>query len=167
MNATSKDKKLKLLDMEIALAHHFGPRVNMIVPNISWGLNIHECDLLIVTASGYAWEVEIKTSKADMKKDALKSHQHKNDKIKRLYFAYPHHLKDVDEFIPARAGILKVCQGGYVEIVREATESDMPHQFTLAERYAVGRLATMRIWTYKKRIREMRDGAAAAGGPVQ
>jgi len=163
MKTAAKDKKPKLLDMELALVHYFGFRQNMIVPNISWGLFIHECDLLVVTSAGYAWEVEIKTSKADLKKDAEKPHQHRSNKIKRLYFAIPEHLGFCQNYIPARAGILVVCPGGYVKKEREAVESESPYQFTPDDRQQVGRLATMRIWTLKSRIREMRDAAEAKG----
>ena len=45
----------------------FNYRANLIVPNISWGLGLHECDLLVLTSSGYATEIEIKVSKADLK----------------------------------------------------------------------------------------------------
>lgn len=155
--SSQKIKRMKVLDMELALSSYFNYRVNMIVPNISWGLFIHECDLLIVTASGYAWEVEIKTNKQDLKRDAEKKHGHQNEKIKRLYFALPDYLQGCDELVPAHAGILKVSPCGFVDKVREATESKTPYQFSAADRFQMGRLATMRIWTYKKRIQKMKE----------
>ena len=55
-------------EIEIAIAKHFNTRVNLIVPNIYWGLGFdYELDLIIVTQSHYAWEVEIKTSISDLK----------------------------------------------------------------------------------------------------
>lgn len=69
----SKDKpsdkgvNISLLEMEIAIANLFDIRKNIIVPNISCGLGIHECDLFIVRNSGYCIEVEIKRSEQDLK----------------------------------------------------------------------------------------------------
>ena len=34
-------KKITTLEMEIALANHFGFRKNLIVPNVKWGLNLN------------------------------------------------------------------------------------------------------------------------------
>jgi len=66
---------LKTSDIEFAVAKYFNFRKNLIVPNVSWGFNIHECDLLIVRKSGYAIEVEIKISKSDFKADFKKIHK--------------------------------------------------------------------------------------------
>lgn len=65
--------KITTLDMEIVLMEYFGVNRNIIVPNVSWGLNLHECDLLIFSKSGYATEVEIKISKQDLLKDKNKN----------------------------------------------------------------------------------------------
>ena len=51
-------------DIEIAIANHLNTNQNLIVPNISYGLGFHyELDLLVVTKSNYADEIEIKISK--------------------------------------------------------------------------------------------------------
>jgi len=34
-------QKITTLEMEIALANHFGFRKNLIVPNVKWGLNLN------------------------------------------------------------------------------------------------------------------------------
>jgi len=60
-------------EIEILVADYFNYRANLIVPNVSWGLGVHECDILVLTKAGYAWEVEIKTSVADVKADLKKS----------------------------------------------------------------------------------------------
>ena len=65
-----------LYEMECAVARYMDFRTNLVVPNVSWGFEVHECDLLIVTKTGYAYEVEIKRSKADLKKDIEKKHGH-------------------------------------------------------------------------------------------
>jgi len=87
-------------EMEIALAEYFGIRQNLIVPNVSWGMDSHECDLFILTPAGYGWEVEIKVSKADLFKDKHKRHRHNSSKIKFLYFAIPEYLERYIDEIP-------------------------------------------------------------------
>lgn len=97
---------LSCQDIEIAIMKFYKPRINIIVPNVSWGLELHECDLLIVSKSGYASEIEIKTSIADLKKDKIKSHKHASKKIDKLYFAIPEEiLEKALPHIPERAGI--------------------------------------------------------------
>jgi hypothetical protein len=154
--------KITTLDMEIALANHFDYRQNLIVPNISSGMHIHECDLFIVTKKNYCYEVEIKISKADLKKDSEKKHNHKSGKIKRLYFAIPDHLQDCIEYIPERAGIIIVrknkpseyyYQQTYdVREIREPVENNNSTPLTDKERYNVARLGTMRIWGLKRKL---------------
>ncbi len=160
---------LKALDIEIAVARYFNTRVNLIVPNISWGLFIHECDLLIITKNNYAYEVEIKVSKADLIKDQKKRHSHNNEKIKKLYFAIPDYLLKYQQHIPEQAGILVIKKVRYnddynddtrlfCEQIREAKVKS-EYRFTDDEKFNVARLGTMRIWNLKSKIREMRDVA--------
>ncbi len=79
------DMSVKILDIECALATYFDPRRNLIVPNVWWGMGLnHECDLMVMTRSGYVYEVEIKTSKADLVRDLKKPHGHGDDKIRKL-----------------------------------------------------------------------------------
>ena len=73
-------------EIELAVAHYFDPRRNIIVPNVWWGMGFnYECDLLVLTKAGYAYEVEIKTTKSDLKADLKKEHGHKSDKIRKLF----------------------------------------------------------------------------------
>ena len=76
-------------EIEIAIASYFGISRHIIVTNISWGLNLHECDILIIRESGYAVEVEIKRSKQDLLNDFKKQHGHRSKKIKELWYAIP------------------------------------------------------------------------------
>lgn len=46
--------------LQIACARYFNPRKNVIVPNVSWGMALHECDILVMTPAGVAYEVECK-----------------------------------------------------------------------------------------------------------
>ena len=95
--------------MEVALSAFFNYRINLIVPNVYWGMNMHECDLLMVSKAGYCTEIEIKVSRADLKNDAKKRHGHFSNRIKYLYFAIPTYLEHCIEFVPKRAGIITVA----------------------------------------------------------
>jgi hypothetical protein len=144
--------KIKCIDIEIAVAHYFSWRVNLIVPNVSWGMFIHECDLLIVTKAGYCYEIEIKTSRSDLKADMQKRHGHQSKIIKKLYFAIPDYLSDCIEFIPARAGIITVSAQDRCKCIREPEIMQAP-KLTDNERFQVARLGTMRIWVMKEIVR--------------
>lgn len=144
-------RKLKAIDIEIAVVKYFNPRVNLIVPNISWGMFIHECDLLLITKNNYAYEIEIKVSRSDLKKDLEKMHCHKSNKIKKLYFAIPDYMLDAVEFIPERAGIITVSQGMRCHMVRDA-KINSDYKFSDADKFQVARLGAMRIWGLKEKI---------------
>ena len=154
---------MKTLDVEIAIAGYFNYRTNMIIPNVSWGFNIHECDLLVCTKAGYLYEVEIKVSKADLIKDKEKTHKHISDKIKKLFFAIPEKLEKDIGHIPERAGILvcyekehKSC-GKYirVECIRWPHENKT-EKISNEDRYSLARLAAMRTWTLKRNIQKLK-----------
>jgi hypothetical protein len=149
-------KKLNCLDIEIAVADFFNPRLNIIVPNISWGLFLHECDMLVLTKSGYAYEIEIKTDKYDLIKDSKKKHGHFNVKLSRLYFAIPNYLSECIQHIPEHAGILIVSEGGFVELKRQPKIKN-EYKFTEQERLKLAELGTMRIWNLKRIIRNLKN----------
>jgi len=46
-------------DIEIAIANLFNPRKNLIIPRVSWGFAIHECDVLIVSVECNARSYEL------------------------------------------------------------------------------------------------------------
>jgi hypothetical protein len=152
--------KITTPEMEIALASHFNYLQNLIVPNVGYGLWLHECDLLILTKARYIWEVEIKVSKADLIKDKEKEHGHYSGKIKYLYFAIPDYLLKYQEHIPERAGIITVERKSYwrdgstylrCERVRRP-KANGKYKFTEEERYKVARLGAIRIWDLKRKI---------------
>jgi hypothetical protein len=149
--------KITTIEIEERVAQYFGPRECIIVPNISWGINIHECDLLIIRKSGYGIEVEIKTSKSDLKADAKKAHNHKDymDRISELYFAIPDYMKDCIEYIPERAGILILTKnewGVNVHRLRNPQKKKNRIKFTETEMMKVAHLGCMRIWNLKRTI---------------
>ena len=159
--------KITTTEMECLVARFLNWRVNLIVPNVSWGMGVHECDMLVATKAGYLWEVEIKVTKADLKKDALKWHEHKNHKIKHLYFAIPTYLEDCIEHIPARAGIITVAPSsetiwGRVKQLRKPETNKAAQPITPEQRYTLARLGSMRIWGLKNKISSRELSAQSA-----
>ena len=146
---------MKTIEIECAVARYFNPRINLIVPNISWGLDIHECDLLVLTQAGYLYEIEIKTTISDTKRDKTKMHGHQHPKIKRLYFAIPHKIiNNAIYHIPPRAGIIscvEIKDNIYVDIVRQP-ESNGNYTCTEKEKFQIARLGALRIWNLKQKL---------------
>ncbi|MCB0445901.1 MAG: MmcB family DNA repair protein [Gelidibacter sp.] len=146
------------LEMEVAIMQYFGVRQNCIVPNVSWGLGIHECDLLVLSKNNYATEVEIKISKSDLLKDKEKIHRHHSPKIARLFFAVPEKLKEVAEkHIPDRAGLLVVHKnkntGRYVVFQHKCPKrNSKADKWSESEKINLQRLGVMRIFTMKKQL---------------
>ena len=155
-------KKITTPEMETVLADHFNSRVNLVVPNVSWGFfSTHEADLLVMTKAGFLYEVEIKVSMSDLKRDAKKPHGHKSDKVKYLYFAVPDYLAEKAlPFIPQRAGVLSVSSrswrgwGGIKRHVEQLREPQLNRSYKLndSERFQIARLGALRIWPLKHQI---------------
>ena len=150
-------------EVEIAVVNYFGARQNLIVPNVSWGFLglYYEADLVVVTKSGYAKEVEIKVSRGDLIKDKEKKHTHDCKKFKELYFAIPEKLLKDREHIPERAGIL-VCEKVkydndiyYKARLERPATSNGGEQLRLEDKYELARLGTLRIWNLKRKILEI------------
>lgn len=78
-----------------------GCRVNLCVPNVSWGFfDTHEADLVIVTKSGYMTEYEIKRSYSDFLADFKKHTNHFENKVLKLFYVVPISIADkCEEFL--------------------------------------------------------------------
>lgn len=163
---TIKQKFLQIttIEMELAIAKYFGIRKHIIVPNISWGFGMHECDLFLIKKTGVAVEVEIKISKSDFLADFKKRHNHDDSKnrITEFYYAFPLELYDkCKDLVPENAGIL-VCEKHYssyrnedvitVIIKRKPKRINGARKLTIAEQLKIARLGCMRIWTLKQKI---------------
>lgn len=148
MDKITISERVTTTDMEMAVAKYFNFRINIIVPNVCWGLNIHEVDLLILTPANYAYEIEIKTTRSDLRADLKKRHKHINTRISKLYFAIPFYLQCSTDLIPKHAGILIVTDGR-VECVRDPQRNGK-YKFTDKERYHLLHLGAMRIWKLKQ-----------------
>lgn len=150
---------MSTLAMEVALAKYFGIRRYIIVPNVSWGLGLHECDLLILTKKDlYATEVEIKRTKYDLIKDLEKRHSHYSSKIKNLFFAIPESLTPHIEHIPDQAGIIIITEKRgklYCNIARRARANTKARPFTQDEVNKLLHLGIMRIWRVKEKLSKL------------
>lgn len=151
----SKPLPLLCLDIEIAIAKYFGYRQHVIVPNISWGLGFqHEIDVLVMTKSGYCTEIEIKTSRSDLKRDLLKSHQHKSSKIRNHFLAVPRRLVELGlEIFPTHWGVLSIDEESrFVEKRRDCIRNKDARALSLAEIQHLYELASMRTWSLKETL---------------
>jgi len=149
-------------DVEWALVVPQRSRFNflkcIVVPNVYWGMVNHECDLLALTKSDTAHEIEIKVSKSDLKADSKKRHSHPGGKlIKCLWFAGPETLEDAFiEYAPDKAGIILVYEdyaerrGMCYRIARQSKPNPMARHWTLEERAKLARLGAMRYWTRRQ-----------------
>ena len=147
---------MNTLEIELAIANYFDFRANTIVPNISWGLNFHEIDVLVLTKSGYAYEVEIKTTKADLINDSKKKHEHRSNKIKRLYFAVPESLaQSALTLIPINAGLFSVkIESGFLQakLIKAPKQNTSARKFNIEETLKLHELSTMRLWNLKRTL---------------
>lgn len=159
----NKNKTVSLIEMEIAIAKLFDYRKCIIVPNISYGFDIHECDMFIVNSNNYATEVEIKRSIADLKNDKKKQHDHSDVRIKDLYFAIPIELyTEAKEIIPPHAGIITIYKSKYGKIFKANVERNPisnkgSRKLTIEETLKIARLGTLRIWKLKKNIVSLKN----------
>jgi hypothetical protein len=144
-------------EIELKIAYHLGIRENLIVPNVSWGFNIHECDLLSISSKGYLTEVEIKISLSDLKKDKEKYHGHYDDRIKYLYFAIPAKLAKHIEYIPKRAGIFIITTKGRVYKIAKPKYNKKANPISDKDKYKIARLGALRIWKLKEKIIESKS----------
>ena len=146
-------KKLKASDIEIALALNFNFRQNIIVPNVYWGLGLnHEADMIIVSKSGYAFEIEIKTSLADIKADKKKKLAHYSEKIRRFSFAVPDYLADCKD-LPRDCGLITVRNDLHCKTIRPPRINKNARPLNNKEISKILHLGCMRIWKLKRKLR--------------
>lgn len=93
------DTNRTLYEIEVALAESdfFNFKKNIIAYNVKgWSVTLpinHECDMLVLSKSGYLTEIEIKRSWTDFVADFKKKHGHESDGlIKCFYYCVPDSL---------------------------------------------------------------------------
>lgn len=146
-------------EIELSIAAYFDSRINIIVPNVSWGLFNYEMDIVVLKPNGDVYEIEIKISKSDLRADNKKRHQHRNKSARRLYFAIPEKLKlnHCIEHIPERAGILVVDTRGIVTEYRKAEDDRAANKFDDKKRITLARLGALRVWNLKRNLLHVGD----------
>ena len=159
------------LEMEVAIMDFLNPYNDVIVPNVSHGLLRYEADIVKLTSSGYATEIEIKTSKADFNADFKKKRFHDSSLFKYFYYAVPKELVEyVLPRLPERAGLYSVepCvyqyrergklyeEAGYKVIEVIAPKVNPLHRkWKESEQAKLVRLGCMRILTLKINLLRM------------
>lgn len=145
---------MKTLDIELAIAKYFGIRRHIIIPNISWGFHYgHEMDLIVITRSNYAKEIEIKISKNDFYADFKKKHNHESIYIREFYYAMPNNLyEQVKNDIPLHAGVLTVDK--HVRLMKKPVINNKSIKLTTEDLLKLSRLGCMRIWSLKNKIQK-------------
>jgi len=176
------EDRITTLEMEVALMDYLGIRQNSVIPNVAWAFFSHEVDLLSLTLNGYATEIEIKISRADLRKDREKKHNHESDLLKYLFFAVPDYLVEFALLnIPERAGLLSVRRiknTGYyqaslnvfyevppirVNVIREAEKNKTARKWSDAQIYKLLRVGVMRILGLKRKILKYKFEGASNG----
>lgn len=120
----AKPNKLHSGHIMFALARYFDWFRNMMMPE--WEINGGRADLLFISRSGYATEIEIKISLSDWNADRDKEKWRRDrPHISRFFYAVPEALSDqIPSWVPDTAGIIAVALhgSGYptVRIAREA-----------------------------------------------
>ena len=145
---------------DIALALAPGPfpyRRYVCVPNLSWGLLPHEADFAAIAPSGFLYEVEIKISVADLRRDAAKAkfrRWHEQSLIRGFLYAMPRAVwekVEADPPIPDFAGVVvvnhlaRVCN--QTTTIRSPRLNNNARRLSDREQRELGRLGTMRYWT--------------------
>jgi hypothetical protein len=144
-----------ICDVLVRRGQAFCCRRMLCVANVSFGFGLdHEADLIAVTGSGYAYEVEIKISSYDLRKDAEKGKWRRglDPRIKRFYYAVPEELVDDALKTDERFGVVKVFRHdagsdlAYTGVVRRAKDLPGHRAVTAEEVQTLHRLNSLRYW---------------------
>jgi len=152
-------------EMEIELARFFNSRINVIIPNVHWGLGLaYEADLLIVSPNRCVTEVEIKISRSDIKKDlSKKCYAHRSRKIHKFFYAVPENLIDC-EYLPEDCGLIMVSdkpskkskainkRSDRCKIIRPPRFNRKAVKLNDKELNHLLHLGCMRIWSLKEKL---------------
>ena len=152
--------KLKTPELEMLVAEHFGIRTHLIIPNVYWGFGLnYEADLVVVTRAKYAYEIELKVSKSDLKADQNKTkHKFERKTFKRMYYAMPDYIYEPD-LVPEYAGVLLAYQHyGKWFIKREKDPVNLKVPPLDDNQYKkLLELMAMRVWSMKKKFINLKE----------
>jgi hypothetical protein len=158
-------EKITSTEIELALATYFDSRKNFMIPNVSngWRYLTYEIDVMVVTASLYAYDIEIKVSASDLRRDALKDkwrYCREQHYFRKSYFAMPETMRQHQDLVPAHAGIILVSYNERrywydAKVVREPVVDKLAEKVTESELAQLGRLAMLRMWDLKRNVRSL------------
>ena len=158
-------------DIEARLLLRFKYLQNICVLNVKEGRLVNfETDLLVLTKSRYAYGVEIKVSKSDLKNDLRKRKyiraknalddtedflkKHYYYRFKRFYYAVPESiLNETREIAPSFCGILSI--GAFIEEVREPKTINNT-KWSVEDALRLATLGNIRFNSYKIQQQEKR-----------
>lgn len=169
------DTQRSLYEIEVTLSKYrqFNYIRNIVAFNVNGEgtkLSIwHECDMLVLSSSGYLTEIEIKRSWTDFLADFKKNHEHKSNLIKYFYYCVPECLKErvydkLSELKIEYTGVitydeeLNINIGGYryidhLDKVKYITREMHPHRkLFIEERLQVARFGAMRAILLKEKL---------------
>ena len=166
--------KIKTIDIELAIMDYFKFNRQLIVPNLSYTF-LFETDMVVISKSGYAHGFEIKVSKSDLKNDLSKPHIANLDKFvfgktgfERWFRKFKHFSyavsSDLEEEalnqIPDFFGLytLSVTESSY-PLFKEIKKPKKLFNYKLNDKeiYNIQRLAAMRIYGLKSKIRDLKN----------
>lgn len=154
---------MKWTEAEIALAltrngAPFSFRRWIVVENVSWGWGLTwEADLIAVSKSGFATEIEIKVNRYDLRHDRDKRKHHRSSygKIKALYYAVPSELVGDamnPDIVDQKYGIIEVKMPKqeydypFCKIIRRAVFDKRARTLQKSEIQELMRLSLYRYW---------------------
>lgn len=154
---------------------------NLVVPCVTdiSGLVNFECDLLVLSKSGYATGIEIKVTKSDLKNDLSKNHivrlndllwksysrkpalEYYYSPFKYYYYAVPEKLEEMAlEQIPEFMGLYVIKKHPHVSknIIVEVRKPKklFNYRWSESQRYDLARLGTMRLLGLKLNIEKLK-----------
>jgi hypothetical protein len=163
----TEPRKITAQDIEVALKGYFDYRRNFLVPNVYGGFRYlnYEIDVLVVTGSRYAYDVEIKISPGDLRRDAKKDKwRYCRDlhHFRKSYFAMPEAMLKYQDLVPEHAGIITVtyderrfCYDAHE--ARKPVVDGLAKKVTDTEYMQLGRLAMLRMWDLKHNVWQNRN----------
>lgn len=165
--------------IELALIQFFEARRNFVIPNVKWGWRnlSYEIDLMVVTSSLYAYDIEIKISAGDLRRDLKKykwRYCREQHYFRRSYFAMPREMERYQDLVPKHAGVLLIGYDGRghwltTDEVRKPEQDGAAKKVTETELAQLGRLCMLRMWDLKRGIwqRRRQEVDNMGGGQVK
>jgi len=126
-----------------------------VVPNVYFGWGLHyEADLIAVSKSMWASEIEIKISKSDLTRDKYKTKFTRfglDERIKKFWYAIPEELYDVAvKVLNPEYGII-VVSANCAEVRRKAKNRKQARKVTGKELQKLLHLGVLRYWSLREK----------------